>query len=1301
MAKKLVLCLMVLLAAFSFSIGSGCSNTNNNKYKPGTEYSLNGFDNLDDLYDVKLVNLEYSTEAKLDINKDVAYIKQGAGSLMFNVIHHVWPEIYTVIGNTAAPDMDVSDIRNVSVWIYNDGEESVLASLNVCQDDLTHLLSEDFEIPAKSWKECVMDVNAVVTKYAKNNITGFSIQFKTETEQKFYVDDLAVEFGSQFSAEDNANVVKIEEVISDISSMPTTITADDEEQISAIYNKYNSIPDLYKSAVNNYSKLQLAMTDMTVVRNSVEEKKETADISRPAFYFDKFYGMSHLSTSYGTKVNFAYSTDIKYGNESGSTVIKFLGDVWNYIDFANTVSLKNYDYVEFALYNDGLEKAVWLNNNSLGWTNRTQVKTNEWVRLQIPVSALNDSGAQLIITTSVDMGTASKTDGNVYISQIRAFKLVEKNMYVPALNEQTPFTSTAANIAVNNDKINVTATLGGDILLTLNKEVEELNVAQNAIFSLKTTQAATLLLLNENGTAISGGSISLAEGWNTVILDSKKYEQTKAIRVNAEVNQQFELTNFYVILGTDEQGMRLILEKDYLPEETEWTVEDLPQAINYMLIYNDAQLTGLKNQFVKVAQSVDATIYEKQIAEYNEIVALLESRKETIKDLMEELIDSIDLNDEDVEKRYLLESVYSKYLETAMLEDLSSNYTDKAVEILAQLEYLPYRLLDVSSSADRAKIEMYANFFPWSGKIYAVEDQEYKTVMGVVANEFRNQANGNSHDNVELKYDLTNLPDGYDYLSFKIYNPAKGRQLYFITYGWGATVKKFNLAPDKWNEITISVLDYQSAGYMLLTSMSYTTTPNTLKFTDFYLYNEKYVVNQINQLPEVDQITLDDSTKISAIRENYEKLSSSYKGKVDNISKLEDCEAKLVYLSIQALPANSDLAIIDYTKIAAAKQVYNALSQRAKNLVTNYQTLTELETAYNSKFVIVDGMESAQNYSVHNDAYGNGACTTLGVGTDAEKGNYLSAYISGALHEHLAIKYTIDGLQDKLATCTKVQFFVYNGNASNKTFMCNFGGSLKPNYATLTAGEWTKIEVSTSDFISGTYFGILEVNKGFDPCEYKFSIIGGETDKGKETEVISLINEISAASELTFKDFSKITAARAAYDKLSAATKNAVTNYELLTAAETAFAQNFKIVEPMNGSSIFSLHSGSYTELSEATLSYGNDQTYGNYLSMRYIAKMTGSSGHAVIKMTFDNIDLSDCDKFYLYVYNGGTSDRRCLTNIGGTLNTNYKTLVAGEWTLVEFNAADFISGKYVGILEAQANTEYKFSMVWATKVNA
>ncbi len=101
----------------------------------------------------------------------------------------------------------------------------------------------------------------------------------------------------------------------------------------------------------------------------------------------------------------------------------------------------------------------------------------------------------------------------------------------------------------------------------------------------------------------------------------------------------------------------------------------------------------------------------------------------------------------------------------------------------------------------------------------------------------------------------------------------------------------------------------------------------------------------------------------------------------------------------------------------------------------------------------------------------------------------------------------------------------------------------------LTVGEY---ELSVS--FDGMLYGDTEDEIGYeyDPlyCEYEYVVLAA-ADYESVTECIALIDDID--TDITFTSNKAILAARDAYDALSDELKAYVTNYEVLTAAETAF----------------------------------------------------------------------------------------------------------------------------------------------------
>lgn len=119
----------------------------------------------------------------------------------------------------------------------------------------------------------------------------------------------------------------------------------------------------------------------------------------------------------------------------------------------------------------------------------------------------------------------------------------------------------------------------------------------------------------------------------------------------------------------------------------------------------------------------------------------------------------------------------------------------------------------------------------------------------------------------------------------------------------------------------------------------------------------KVVTDQIAALPAVAKLTLTDKAAVTAARTAYDALTTAQKALVTNLGTLTAAEAKITELQtaadkvaakavsdqIAALPAVDKLALTDKDAVAAARAVYDALSEAQKKLVTNLSTLTAAE----------------------------------------------------------------------------------------------------------------------------------------------------------------------------------------------------------------------------------------------------------------------------------------------------------------------------------------------------------------------
>ena len=122
----------------------------------------------------------------------------------------------------------------------------------------------------------------------------------------------------------------------------------------------------------------------------------------------------------------------------------------------------------------------------------------------------------------------------------------------------------------------------------------------------------------------------------------------------------------------------------------------------------------------------------------------------------------------------------------------------------------------------------------------------------------------------------------------------------------------------------------------------------------------------IEDLPEAEDVTLDDARDILAARAAYEALTDDQKALIDEdtLKKLTDAEdalldnaaAEIVKAMINSLPDADDVTMNDKPAIEAARAAYDNLTdaQKAKIDEDTYKKLTDAEEALNSLFLLGD-----------------------------------------------------------------------------------------------------------------------------------------------------------------------------------------------------------------------------------------------------------------------------------------------------------------------------------------------------------
>ncbi|MDD6995451.1 MAG: hypothetical protein SPH68_02875, partial [Candidatus Borkfalkiaceae bacterium] len=206
-----------------------------------------------------------------------------------------------------------------------------------------------------------------------------------------------------------------------------------------------------------------------------------------------------------------------------------------------------------------------------------------------------------------------------------------------------------------------------------------------------------------------------------------------------------------------------------------------------------------------------------------------------------------------------------------------------------------------------------------------------------------------------------------------------------------------------------------------------------------------------------------------------------------NINKLENCEVQLAIAAIDNLPAVSEVEPYHKTAIDKVRAACDSLTAEQLGKVTNYATLTALETAFNEKFEVVVEMTAENNGYLARPATWLGTNYTIGYSADETYGNLIVMNpVAKVTEAHNAFECTLTDALDA-TKYDKVCFYVYNGSDSDKGLFVRFdGGTYIPSFMTLKSG-WNKVEMTVEQFNTLNILGIGSVSQ--TSAVYKFSDI--------------------------------------------------------------------------------------------------------------------------------------------------------------------------------------------------------------------
>ncbi len=993
--------LCILLLFFAFVGGCGGTDENSESGSDGVSETVdvsepdeqeiaglvNGFDTIDDLYSIKFnVGTDYPADYKGEINADKNYIKDGKGSLkiIYRSGDHPEPIIYC----SNIRNLNLSDLKSVSCWVYNDTAYSFAVKFNLLRKNNTSkksaMFTQEYTVKSREWTLLELPINNIVMQYNGDNVLGFGVEFvcrvptpgtdEPQTPFTFYLDTFVLKYGAELTAEDKEYKTKIDNVIDAIDKLPNGISESDEAQIREIYDMYATLPDIYKGAVKNYSRYENAVSKLM----SELYKNKKTDESSPVLFTDRFFGVNHfsLASTYSTTAKVEYSESVKYGAEQGSTAFVFDGksaSPWAAWNFTTSAPLSSYDYISFYVKNETDNDVIMFYT----WSNNRTIPMGDWVKVEIPVSAFGINFNELEIT---GVGQTTLT-GKLYFSAINCYSSGIDGLFENAV------TSYEAEDGAQSETSGVTTfTSAADgMTIKLNKTRTDFHGVINAYANIYVDKYYAMKVLNAAGQ--EEYTISLNKGWNTVAFRSNRYnfDKTESLRFDTTAGETIKIKEFIIGLSMRDAVLNAYMLHSWCPSGA-LTKEELQSAADFLESYY--ALTDSEKKFLK--GSVDSIETD---------VGNVTSNFETaLKSLIDSLNETFVYSDATI-----LNNVYDSYTKIKELEFLSAEYVSKAEAIIRKWSDLPNQPLDFEKSEDREIISI-KNVSNGESDPYTTmhdDDPSYNVLSAYLDSEYgyvvelKNPTYSgvgvkfNFHTVSEANERLKSVINGYDYVVFYVFNPLS--DAYSVTarisnYNWGLTYLAAQKLESGWNMLSVKVSDFAAAmedssylyvyvkkngvddsGYLRYFANG---TTETLKISSFYLYKDgayqtfikdyedkkqqaeqkkiDEVIEKINALPAIGGL----KSKSSEIDNELLSIQSAYEvygDKITNWSDFLDYKAEYDDLPYIVLDAESESSFI-----SAAKRHENDIAADCYDRTMQFTVQSTEDAVYGDVFEITN-----------------------------------------------------------------------------------------------------------------------------------------------------------------------------------------------------------------------------------------------------------------------------------------------------------------------------------------------------------
>lgn len=980
------------------------SESTGREYENG-EYTLLGFESERDLYSVRPYIADIlDMYATISVVSDKSFAKTGDGSLKYHYESGKRPTIAFYPEHSDYSDIPIDKLAKFSVSVYNPSEKTESIKL-VIASGKDPVYEQECELK-NGWNDYDFELDPILLRFRKDEIKAFCIEFTPSSKPcDYYVDDWKATVGEKELNETQKTALKYVDKVDELGNMSSV----DSDALLTAYGYYSQLDEACRSAVYEYrDKYDKALKRFFDYKSFSVGNNHTAHV-----FLSENYGVLQVGETANTSA--AYNGNA-FGEGVGGTEFTFSGfndketesetakDETLKFDvslFTSTIIVSNYDYVAFTVKNDS-DKTVTIKFN--GSVDCVTVKAGETVDAELPMTNLVESGN--VMSFEFDYKTGETNAAKVSVSTIFSNALSRENTYESALTSEK---------YAKDGNVEVDATDGKYVLnfgdnsakVTLKKAFGEINVSQQVMFSAVADKNAELEFYNLANEKIK--SVTISPTAAVITLSKDEYEA--AAYFKASESCKVTVSDMYLARTVDEDYVGIALKNDYIVKGGEINVDTVREAIYFVSSYEN--MSTYKQNLMKES---DTNVYDDIIA-----------RSAKISEVFKGIVDSLkNGKSTDTENRIILD-LSNQYGVLNTVTPLTKE-EEKVIEEAKRSTLLKYKytVFDFENPMAATDFEKVTRWFEWGGNI-TLEDFDGGKKLAVNVQRVQPDGDRNAR-RIWLGYDYSKssaVLGGYDYVSWRIYNAnATDKTIFFITYGWSATVTNLTLKANSWTDIKLGVNDFKNAGYFVI----FPTDPGEKYFFDnAYACSAEYVQNLIDMIPEVGTIKDTDRTQINFARAEYEKLSALAKKKV-SIDRLVAAEKK-----ISTLPCT----------------VFDMSDESVLDRFTNPKDIPAY--LWNGDFSIVNNETNGKVLALH---------TTGTTGTQPV----------------VYFGYNLEGID--ISAYNTVTFKVYNPkNASIRLAFITRGWGKKYYDVNLAPQGWTEVTLTTAQLKNAGYIYIANVNQ--------------------------------------------------------------------------------------------------------------------------------------------------------------------------------------------------------------------------------